>query len=113
LTPLSFLHFKEQEVDMMDENSDRLWKMQNLSYILNRMFSKFYNRSKRLAVDEFIFLFKGRVVPEQIGEETNILAKKYTNDTVPPNTLESVLGKGLTARSTTPIRNTCHSGTPD
>lgn len=98
---------------MMDENSDRLWKMQNLSYILNRMFSKFYNRSKRLAVDEFIFLFKGRVVPEQIGEETNILAKKYTNDTVPPNTLESVLGKGLTARSTTPIRNTCHSGTPD
>lgn len=54
----------------MDENSDRLWKMQNLSYILNRTFSKFYNRSKQLAVDEIIFLFKGRVVSKQTGKET-------------------------------------------
>ena len=46
----------------MDENSDMLWKMQNLFENLNKTFSKFYSPSEHLAVDEVIVLFKGRVI---------------------------------------------------
>jgi len=40
---LRFLHFSDNrnEPDMMDENSDRLWKLRNVFDILNNKFSKF------------------------------------------------------------------------
>ena len=52
---LRFLHFTDKmERDMKDENSDRLWKIRNLFDILNDRFSKFYNPSEHLAIDEVI-----------------------------------------------------------
>jgi len=49
----------------MYENFDRLWKIRDLFQILNGTFSKFYNPSKNLAVDEVIVSFKGRVIFKQ------------------------------------------------
>ena len=61
---LCLLHFTDNsnEPDMMEENSDRLRKMQNLFEILNKTFSKFYSLSEDLTVDEVIVLFNGRVI---------------------------------------------------
>ena len=60
---LRFLHFTDKIMpDMKDENYDRLWKIRNLFDILNDKFSKFYNPSEHLAVDEVIVKFKGRVI---------------------------------------------------
>jgi hypothetical protein len=61
---LRFLHFTDynNEPDMSDENSDRLWKMLNMFQILNETFLKFCSISEHLAVDEVIILFKGRVI---------------------------------------------------
>jgi uncharacterized protein YcaQ len=61
---LRFLHFTENknEPDMTDRNSDMLWKMQNLSEIQRKTFSKFYNPSEHLAINEVIMWFKGRVI---------------------------------------------------
>jgi hypothetical protein len=47
---------------MMDENSDRLWKIRNLFEILNEKFSKFYNPPEHLVVDEVIVKYEGRVI---------------------------------------------------
>jgi hypothetical protein len=47
---------------MTDENFDRLRKIRDMFEILTRTFSKFYNPSENLAVDEVIVFFKGRVV---------------------------------------------------
>ena len=44
---------------------DRLWKIRDLFEILNATFSKFYNPSENLAVDEVIVSFKGRVIFKQ------------------------------------------------
>ena len=63
---LRYLHFTvENEPDLTDENSDRLWKMTNLFEILNEKFSKFYNPSEHLAVDEVIVKYQGRVIFRQ------------------------------------------------
>ena len=64
---LCFPHFTDNknEPDMMDKNSDRLWKMQNLVEILNKIFSKFYSPSEYLAIDKVIILFKRRVIFQQ------------------------------------------------
>jgi len=64
---LRFLHFTDNKIfpDMKDENYDRLWENRNLFDILNDKFSKFYNPSEHLAVDEFIVKFKGRVIFRQ------------------------------------------------
>jgi len=61
---LHFLHFtdNENEPDMTDENSDRLWKIRNLFEILNEKFSKFYSPSERQAIDNVIVKYKGRVI---------------------------------------------------
>jgi hypothetical protein len=42
----------------------RLWKRRNLFEIMNSTFSKFYNPSETLDVDEFVS-FKGRVIFKQ------------------------------------------------
>jgi hypothetical protein len=64
---LCFVHFTDNnnEPDMMEENSDVLCKIRNLSEILNKIFSIFYSPSEHLAVDEVIVLFKGRFIFRQ------------------------------------------------
>ena len=61
---LRCLHFTENrnEPDRTDENFDRPWKIRDLSEILNATFSKFYNPSENLVIDEVIVSFKGRVI---------------------------------------------------
>jgi hypothetical protein len=56
---LRFLHFVDNrnEIDKMDENYDRLWKIQDVFEILNKTFSKFYNPSKHLAIDKVVIFF--------------------------------------------------------
>ena len=56
---LCFLYFTDNknEPDMTDENSDWLWKMQNLFEILNQKFSQFYSPSEHLAIDEVSVLY--------------------------------------------------------
>jgi hypothetical protein len=65
------------------------------------MFSKLYNPSKHLAIDEVIFLFKGRVVSKQYAKETQMFGIKIYNYEIPLNALKSVLGKGVTATHAT------------
>jgi len=64
---LRYLHFTDNknEPDMMDENSDLLWKIRNLFKILNEKFSILYNPSEHLAVDEFTVKYEGRVIFRQ------------------------------------------------
>jgi len=70
---LRYLYFTDNrnEPDRTDENFDRLWKIRDLFDILNATFSKFYNLSKNLAIDEVIVSFKGRVIIKQY------IPKKY------------------------------------
>ena len=64
---LRFLHFTDNRNagDWAEKKFDRLWKMRNLFEILNATFSKFYNPSEYLAIDDVIVRFKGRVVFKQ------------------------------------------------
>src|SRR5215510_4837132 len=64
---LRYLHFTDNrnEPDRTDENFDRLWKIRHLFEILNDTFSKLYNPSENLAIDEVIVPFKGRVIFKQ------------------------------------------------
>ena len=64
---LCYLHFTDNrnEPDRADESFDRLWMIRDLFEILNAAFSKFYNPSENLAVDEVIVSFKGRVIFRQ------------------------------------------------
>jgi len=55
-------HFTENNRNEVDRTDDRLWKLQDLFEIIRTNFSKFYNPSKHLAIDEVIVKFKGRVV---------------------------------------------------
>jgi len=67
-------------LNMTDENSDRLRKMRNLFEILTKTFSKFYNHSERLTVDEVIVLFKGKVIFRQyIPKKHKYFGIKFTN----------------------------------
>ena len=58
---LRFLHF----TDNNRNGGDRLWKIRDLFEIISTNFSKFYNPSEHLAVDEVIVKFKGRVLFKQ------------------------------------------------
>jgi hypothetical protein len=57
------LHFtdNDNESDKNYENSDRLWKIRQVFDMLNVAYSKFYNPSEHLAIDEVIVLFKGKI----------------------------------------------------
>jgi len=59
---LRFIHFTDNNRNGFDRTDDRLWKIQDLFEIIKTNFSKFYNPSKYLAVDEVIVKFKGRIV---------------------------------------------------
>lgn len=60
LHSLRFLHFtnNENEPNRNDESYDRLWKIRNLSDVLNEKYSKLYRPSEYLAVDEVRVIFK-------------------------------------------------------
>ena len=76
-----YLHFTDNrnEPDRKDENFDGLWKIRDLFEILSATFSKFYNPSENLAVDEFIVSFKGRVIFKQyIPKNASISASKFS-----------------------------------
>ena len=78
---LRFVLFTDNnnEPDMMDENSDGLWKMRNLFEVLAKIFSKFYSPSEHLDVDEVIVFLKGRVIFRQyVTRNTNVLASVLT-----------------------------------
>jgi len=64
---LCYLHFTDDrnESDRTDKNFDTLRKIRDLFQTLNGTFSKFYNPSKNLTIDEVIVSFKGRVIFEQ------------------------------------------------
>ena len=62
---LRFLHFMDNNRNGVDRTDDRLWKIRDLFEITRTNFSKFYNPSERLAVDEVIVKFKGRVLFKQ------------------------------------------------
>jgi len=62
---IRFPHFMDNNRNAVDRMDDRLWKKRDLFEILRTDFSKFYNPSKHLAVDEVIVKFKGRVVFKQ------------------------------------------------
>ena len=61
---LRLLHFTDNRIepDTRDENSDWLWKVRNVFDILKQKFSKSYNPSHHLAIDEVIDKYKGRVI---------------------------------------------------
>jgi len=62
---LRFLHFMDDNRNGVDRTDDRLWKIQDLIEIIRMNFSKFYNPSEYLAVDEVIVKFEGRIVFKQ------------------------------------------------
>jgi len=62
---LCFLRFTDNNWSGVDRTDDRLWKIRDLFEIIRRNFSKFYNPSEYLAVDEVIVKFKGRIVFKQ------------------------------------------------
>jgi len=60
-----FLHFTDNDRNGVDRTDYRLWKIRDLFEIIRTNFSKFYNPSEHLAVDEVILKFKGRVLFKQ------------------------------------------------
>ncbi|PNF29671.1 PiggyBac transposable element-derived protein 4 [Cryptotermes secundus] len=64
---LRFLHFENNDAppNRDDPEYDRLWKIRKIFDNLNNKFCELYNPAERLAVDEVIVLFKGRVIFRQ------------------------------------------------
>ena len=64
---LRFLHFENNDdpPNHDDPDYDRLWKMRKIFDTLNNKFCELYYPTERLAVDEVIVLYKGRVVFRQ------------------------------------------------
>jgi len=62
---LCYLHFTDNNRNGVDRTDDRLWKIRDLLEIIRTNFSKFYNPSEHLAVDEVTVKFKGRVLFKQ------------------------------------------------
>jgi len=62
---LRFLHFTDNNSNGVDRTDYRLWKIRDLFEIIRTNFSKFYNPSEHLVVDEVIVKFKGRVLFKQ------------------------------------------------
>jgi len=57
--------FTDNNKNGVDRTDDRLWKLRDLFEIIRINFSKFYNPSEHLAIDEVIVKIKGRVVFKQ------------------------------------------------
>ena len=67
---LGLLHFTDNNRNGVDRTDDRLWKIRDLLEIIRTNFSKFYNPSEHLSVDEVIAKFKGRVFKQYILKKT-------------------------------------------
>ena len=77
---LRFLYFTDNNRNGVDRTDDRLWKIRDLFEIIRTKFSKFYNPSEHLVVDEVIVKFKGRVLFKQyIPKNGNVSASKCSN----------------------------------
>jgi hypothetical protein len=79
---LLFLHVTDcnNEPDIMDENSDRLWKMRNLFEILNKTFSKFYSHIEFCPYKKLLFCsHEGSHSDNTYPRNTKVLASKFTN----------------------------------
>ena len=77
---LRFLHFTDNNRNGVDRTDDRLWKIRDFFEIIRTNFSKFYNPSEHLAIDEVSVKFKGRVVFKQyIPKNANVSASKCSN----------------------------------
>ena len=63
-TAFSAFKYSSQRPDEGEEY-DRLWKLRTVFDKLNEAYAKFYNPSERLAVEEVIIKFKGRVIFRQ------------------------------------------------
>ena len=111
---LSSLHFTDNrnEPDRTDKNTDRLWKIWDLSEIPFSIFSKFYNSSKNLAVDEVIVSFKEREIFKQHTKEMQ--AFRQQNFQIlwldwPHVGHESIPGEGQTVHSTAQHMTATHA----
>jgi hypothetical protein len=64
---LRYLHFTDtnKEIDHNDKNYDKLWKIREIFDMLSVAYSKFYNPSELLTIDEVIVLFKRRIAFKQ------------------------------------------------
>ena len=62
---LRFLHFTDNNKNGVDRTDDRLWKIRDLFEIIRTNFSKYYNPTEHLAVDEVIVKFKGKILFKQ------------------------------------------------
>jgi hypothetical protein len=51
--------------DSNDRNYDRLWRIRQISDMLNEAYSKHYTASEHLAVDKVIVIFKGQIIFKQ------------------------------------------------
>jgi len=77
---LRFLHFTDNNKYLVNRTGDRLWNIRDLFEIIRTNFSKFYNPSEHLAVDEVIVKFKERVLFKQyIPKNPNVSASKCSN----------------------------------
>jgi hypothetical protein len=71
---LRSLHFADySQRPEQDEEYDQLWKLWMVFDTLILAYAKFYNPSDKLAVDEIIVNFKGRVIFRQHIPKTNAL----------------------------------------
>ena len=76
---LPFLHFTDNNRNGVDRTEDRLWKIRDLFEIIRTNFSRFYNPSKRLAVDEIIVKFEGYYSSSTSRKNANVSASKCSN----------------------------------
>jgi len=60
LTLLAFHNDKDKGVDKNDDNFERLWKIRDVLDILHVVYSKLYNPSEHMAIDEVTVLFRGK-----------------------------------------------------
>jgi hypothetical protein len=54
---LRFLHFTDNNRNVVDRTDERLWQLRDLFEIIRTNFSKLYNPSEHLAVDEVTVKF--------------------------------------------------------
>jgi len=79
---LRYLHFTDNrnEPDRIDENLDRIWKIRDLSEILNSTFSKFYNPSENLDANKLLFPSKGGQSSNSTYQRNaSVSASKFSN----------------------------------
>ena len=91
---LYYLNFtdNDKEVDKKDNHYDRLWKVREIFYILSVAYSKFYNPSEHMVIDEVIVLFEGKVAFKQyIPQKHTYFKTKFTSSVTLMATCDTVV----------------------